>query len=55
MNVVCCVDPAGQGAQKGGHGLRLSCFDLDLITSFNFVTRMEIKYKCMDFESVLTF
>lgn len=43
INAAHCVDPAGHGAQEGGHGLRLS-FDLDLIPNFNFVTRMEIKY-----------
>lgn len=42
------------GHRKEGHGLRLS-FDLDLIPDFNLVTRIEIKYKCMDFESFLTF
>lgn len=42
------------GHRKEGHGLKLS-FDLDLIPDFNLVTRMEIKYKCMDFESFLTF
>lgn len=48
------VNPVRRGAELGGHVTRLN-FDLALIPSFNFVTRMEIKYKHMDFESVLTF
>lgn len=48
------VNPVRHGAELGGHVTRLN-FDLALIPSFNFVTGMEIKYKHMDFESVLTF
>lgn len=48
------MNPARHGAELGGHVLRL-IFYFGLIPSFNFVTRMEIKYEYMDLESVLTF